>query len=366
MGVDLHRIPWDPSVWSDVLSDYPDAEVYHSPEWLEYLAVTQGAKPVIAEVRQGGACVGHFVGATVRRFGLSILGSPLAGWGTQMMGFMLHEGVDRRAAMRSLLPFAYDGLGCVHVDVGDRHLTPDDMAETPYVGRSAVIPVVDLSGSEEAVLAQMRSRTRTYTRRAAKHGLRTEIATGKGFAKEYYEQLVDVFRSSGLTPTYGLDRVRHLVRILEPSGQLAMIRIVDADGNRIGTSLTIGRNGRATLWGLAFYRKYAGLHPVEPLQWATMRYWRERGFHLYDLAGDHRSKAKFSSSDETLVRFNSSRYPILDHGRRAVRDAFYARQRLVGRIRRRNAERAGHLSEPTVGAPGTMLRDPGLDADGHP
>src|SRR5215210_468891 len=112
MGLVIERLPYDPVSWEATLVGYPDAEVFHSPGWLDFLGASQGAEPVIAVVRDDGRVSGHFVGAIVRRFGIRILGSPLRGWGTQSMGFLLEPGVDRAKAVDALLRFAFRELGC--------------------------------------------------------------------------------------------------------------------------------------------------------------------------------------------------------------------------------------------------------------
>lgn len=328
----LRRIDYEPAGWETIVTRYPEADVYHGAAWLAYLAASHHAEPVVAEVRSEGVVVGHFVGATVRRFGMRILGSPLSGWGTQVMGFLLEDESDRAAASDALLTFAYRELGCAHVELGDRVLLAEQLVGSRYEVTQDALSVVDVAGSDEEILGQARSRTRSYMRRGAKNGLSGELARGVGFADEYYDQLVDVFGSSGLTPTYGVERVRQLISALEPTAEVTMVRLVDADGNRIGTCIAVGRGDRAVLWGLAFYRQYGKLHPVEALQWETMKFLRARNYRSYNLAGDSPSKAKFSSATEDVVRMHHSRYPILDHGRNAVQRAFYLRQRLAGRV----------------------------------
>jgi CelD/BcsL family acetyltransferase involved in cellulose biosynthesis len=330
-GLTLRRMPYDDADWGRVVNAHADAEVYHGPEWLSYLGASQGAEPVVAQVLEGDQLRGHFVGAIVRRWGLRVLGSPLSGWGTQVMGFLIDDDLDRRRALEAARTFAYRDLGCAHIELGDRKIGATDVAGTPFGLVPGETLVVDLTGSESDVLGQMHPRTRTYARRAAKTGLRAEVATGAAFADEYYDQLLDVFHSSGLVPTYGRERVRQLIEALEPSGQVVMVRLRAADGTPVATTIGIGRNERAVMWGAAFYRDHASLHPVEPLQWEAMRAWRERGIAKYDLSGNFPSKAKFGRIVEPLHRVHHSRYPILEHGRTAVRSLFYARQRLAGR-----------------------------------
>jgi hypothetical protein len=346
-GLVLQRIEYDERAWEAIVDGYPAADVYHSSGWLTYLKRSQGAQPVTAEVLSEGRVVGHYVGAMVRRFGVRILGSPMPGWGTQVMGFLLDDGVDRRAAADALLPFAYGELRCAHVELGDRLLTPDEMAGSRYVVSSwSSQTTVDVSGSDDDIVAQAHSRTRTYMRRGPRNGLHGEAGHGSEFADEYYDQLVDVFASSGLVPTVPRERVRQLIEALEPSGQVTLTRLVDADDNHLGTSICIGRNRRAMLWGLAFFRQYSRLHPVEPLQFETMKALRERGYTIYNMAGSEPSKAKFASAVEPLLLVRNSRFPALEAGRAIFRRTFYFQQRIRGRAAQRREAQAQHGQGP--------------------
>src|SRR3954447_551814 len=97
--------------------------VFQTPEWLRFIAQTQGAKPVVARIHDNGTCVGRFTGLVVRRFGVPILGSPFQGWMTGPMGFDLDPAVPRREAVDALMRFAFKDLGCLHVEGLDRHAT---------------------------------------------------------------------------------------------------------------------------------------------------------------------------------------------------------------------------------------------------
>ena len=89
---------------------------------------------------------------------------------------------------------------------------------------------LDLRQSEEELFAGMKSACRRAIRKADKEGVRVEEAHGVEFADEYYEQLLDVFERQGRRPPYGVERVREMIRCVEPSGNLLMLRAVAPEG----------------------------------------------------------------------------------------------------------------------------------------
>src|ERR1700741_3706290 len=147
----LDRVPYSPESWERTLERYPDAEVFHSAAWLSFLEASQGAEIVLAVVREGSRPVGHFVGAIVRRCGVRILGSPLRGWGTQVMGFLLEPGGDRGGGGRGGPPVSFEELGVPDVELADRRLTAAAMAPSGYRQMTGRTYVVDLGRSEEDI-----------------------------------------------------------------------------------------------------------------------------------------------------------------------------------------------------------------------
>ena len=337
--VTLERVPYDTSAWEATIDGHPDLEVFHGSAWLDYLTASQDAEPVIAVVRADGQPVGHFVGAIVKRFGVRILGSPLRGWGTQYMGFLLDEGFDRRPAAMALPRFAFDELGCLHVELADRHLTADLMTGSGYEVEIGKTFVVDLARSEDEILAGMRRKTRQYLRGAVREGVRPEIATGLDFADDFYEQLVEVFAHQRLVPTYGVERVRQLITALQPTGQLLLVRVRDPGGRCVSSGLSVGRGRTAVFWGGAFFRADSDLHPNEVMWWEAMRHWRSLGALRVDMGGAGDYKAKYGGVETPYYRFHRSRFGVMRYGRLAVRRIFRARQVLAGR-------RAHRVPEP--------------------
>src|ERR1700730_9107224 len=102
------------------LDGFEDRQVFQTREWMEFLADTQRATPVIAALREASTTVGYFSGLIFSRAGIRILGSPFPGWTTAYMGFNLLPHVPREEALRALEPFAFRDLKCMHLEVSDR------------------------------------------------------------------------------------------------------------------------------------------------------------------------------------------------------------------------------------------------------
>jgi hypothetical protein len=94
--LDPTEISWD------ALDRFRDRTVFQTREWVNFVAETQHATPVIAELRDGGDVAGYFTGLTFTRFGIRILGSSFPGWTTPYMGFNLIDEAGRRDALEAL------------------------------------------------------------------------------------------------------------------------------------------------------------------------------------------------------------------------------------------------------------------------
>jgi Acetyltransferase (GNAT) domain len=333
MAVELERVALDACDW-ERMDAFPDRVIFQTREWLEFVARTQRAEPVIATVRDGGETVGYFTGLLVRRFGVRILGSPFPGWTTDSMGFNLADGVSRRDAAAALVRFAWGPLRCAHLELKDRRLQEADLAGLGFESDAKLTYEVDLADEEPAIFARMSSACRRAIRKADKVGVTVAPAAGAGFADEYHEQLRGVFARQSLTPTYGVERVRALIECLEPTGRLLLLRALSPDGRSIATAIFPAFNGTAYFWGGASVRGDQILRPNEALFWYAMRYWRERGMTTLDLGGAGDYKRKYGTRELWLPWFRRSRLPGLSRMRAVAQAATRRRQEWSGRRRR--------------------------------
>jgi CelD/BcsL family acetyltransferase involved in cellulose biosynthesis len=308
--VSFRRLDPDRCDWA-AMDAFGDRVVFQTREWLTFLERTQRGEPVVAAVDVDGEAVGYFTGLVVRRGGLPILGSPFPGWTTDWMGFNLGDGVSRAAVASALPQFAFGDAGCLHVELRDRRLRDEDIRGLPFSRKEVRTFELDLARSDDELLGGMTSACRRAIKKSERVDVGVEEAADEEFADEYHSQLVDVFARQGLTPTYGADRVRELIRCLHPSGRLLLLRARRPDGACIATAIFPALNGTAYFWGGASRRNDQIMRPNEALFWYAMRYWRDRGMTTLDLGGGGDYKRKYGVREVRVPGLAASRVPGL-------------------------------------------------------
>ena len=302
--------------------------VARSTKWS--LGRCERATPLIAELREGREVVGYFTGLTFNRLGVKILGSSFPGWTTPYIGFNLVPGASRAAALGAVEQMAWDRLKCLHMEVSDPDFIAEDGESLGFACEFYKSYRTDLRKSEEKLFSRMNSACRRCIRKAEKSGVTIEEAHGLAFADEYYEQLVDVFAKQKLVPMYTVNRVRTLIRNLEPTGRILLLRARDPKGKCIATGIFPGFNKIAEFWGNASFRSSQSLRPNELIHWYAMRYWKRRGIEVYDWGGEGKYKEKYGCVPHRVPWFTKSRHELVSKLRDQARKMFDRKQRFLG------------------------------------
>ena len=322
--VDFEKADWK------AMDAFADRTVFQTREWVSFVAETQNARPVLAQLTDSGKVVGYFTGLTFTRLGIKVLGSSFPGWTTPYMGFNLVPGVSRVEALKALEHTAWNELKCLHMEVSDPHFSADDGEALGFKMSYYVTYRTDLSKPEEEIFNGMESACRRCVRKAEKSGVTIEEAHDLAFADAYYEQLKDVFSKQGLVPTYDVERVRVLVRHMEPTGNVLLVRARDAEGNCIASGIFPGFNQIAEFWGNASFRASQNLRPNELIHWYAMRYWKKRGAQIYDWGGEGTYKEKYGCVPHRVPWLIKSRYEFVSKLRDGAKKVYRGKQRLQG------------------------------------
>jgi hypothetical protein len=327
------------------LDDFADRTVFQTREWLHFVRETQRAKIVLCELADGGETVGYFTGLVFSRFGVRILGSSFPGWTTPYMGFNLIPGASRTAALGAIERMAWDTLKCLHMEVSDPFFLVNDGEANGFMCESYASYRNDLTQTEDKLFSGMDSACRRCVRKAEKSGVTLEPAHDLDFADEYYEQLKDVFAKQGLVPTYNVERVRALVKNLEPTGRILLVRARDPEGKCIATGIFPGFNKIAEFWGNASLRSGQNLRPNEAIHWYAMRYWKSRGVEIYDWGGEGTYKEKYGCVPHRVPWFTKSRFNFISKLRGQAKAMFERKQRFDGWLQNRRKSPEGVITD---------------------
>jgi len=314
----------------DVMDQFEDRTVFQTREWVHFIAETQKATPVLAELWEGRERAGYFTGLTFTKFGMKVLGSSFPGWTTPYIGFNLRAGASRAAALAAVEDFVWNTLRCVHLEVSDPEFALEDGLTQGFSVEFYASYRTDLRRSEMEMFNSMESACRRCIRKAEKSGVIIEEAHDLSFADDYYEQLKDVFAKQGLVPTYGVERVRFLIKNLVPTGRLLLLRARDPQGVCIATGIYPGFNKIAEFWGNASFRESQGLRPNELMHWYAMRYWKQRGVTIFDWGGEGSYKEKYGCVAHKVPWFTKSRSSWVATLRDQAKKLYRRKQRLAG------------------------------------
>jgi Acetyltransferase (GNAT) domain len=307
----------------DLLDSFGDRTFSQRRAWLEFICETQAGEAVLARLEDEGRTLGFFSGVVIRRMGMRIMGSPFPGWTTPYIGLNLFPGVPRAVAVAALIPFVFRTLNCQHLEIADPFLTQEDMAQFGFEVQIDRTFRSDLTRTDDQLFADMDSACRRCIRKAEKSGVTVEEADPRGFAKDYFAQIEDVFAKQGLKPTYGRDRVDALVRHVYPTGNLLLLRARDGDGRSIATGIFSGFNAVSYFWGNGSLRQHQIVRPNEAIHWHAMKYWKRKGIQWHYWGGGGEYKKKYGGDEVPYIQFRLSRHAMIALARDMARKLYY-------------------------------------------
>jgi CelD/BcsL family acetyltransferase involved in cellulose biosynthesis len=330
-------IDFETAAWQR-LDQFEDRTVFQTRDWLRFIAETQKATPLLVELNQDGQLAGYFSGLTFTKFGIKILGSSFPGWTTPYVGFNMLPGASRAEALAAVEKLAWESQKCMHMEVSDPNFLADDGAKLGFASGAYISYRTDLRQSEDDLFNAMDSACRRCIRKAEKSGVTIEEAHDPAFADEYYAQLEEVFAKQGLVPTYPVERVRVLIKHMDSTGRVLLLRARDPEGKCIATGIFPGFNKIAEFWGNASLRSGQIWRPNEYMQWYVMRYWKKRGIEVYDWGGEGSYKEKYGCVPHRVPWFSKSRHQVVGKLRDEAKKMYARKQRLMGWLKTRKAQ----------------------------
>jgi CelD/BcsL family acetyltransferase involved in cellulose biosynthesis len=325
--------------WDEMVERFGNHRIFHKTCWLRYLEAVSGARALFLVYEKGGERVGCLPGLLLRKGGLRIFGSPLAGWQTESMGPAFDDSLISAAEIsRPLAAFLRERYGVQHIEMTSAHLDAETLSAHRFRGREVSTYRVPLfPGDEARALSAVKPKTRNQLRKAIKLGLLARVETEETFVEEFYEQTKEVFTRRGKSVPFTKGRVVACFRHLKMGGNLLAlsVRLPDERETCIATGLFMIEGRELHLWGWAHRTSYRWYCPMELLTWTAILKGMEAGCLTLDMAGGGDAKLKFGATpDRTLQQWLWSRYEVLAALRDGAEKLYRWQQSLRGRLAR--------------------------------
>lgn len=292
---------------------FPRKALFTTVEWLSFVKDDSKVTPLILRIiDENSQLVGYFTSMVAHKFGVKIIGSPFSGWSTCWMGFDVVDGVDKKSLIKPTVDYLLQVHNALFVQIIERDITTAEADGLKFNNSSCNTLELSINKTDEELFKVFKTDCRNYIRQFERRGARIEqVEPSDEFAAQYYEQLKDVFAKQGMVPTYGLDKVKLMMSHLASSPHILCLRVIDPEDNCIATSIFLGYNKKMFFWGGASYRNGQHYRPNEYMIWTAIKYWRDKGFEVFDMVGARDYKRKFGSHDVSYACMEFSRFPGL-------------------------------------------------------
>ena len=175
-------------LWDDFVTSHPEANFLQSWQWGEF-HLSRGRKIVRRGVFSGDTLIGVYTGhiePARRGKHMQIPGGPIIDWNDDEAVKMLFADMREQATQ----------AGCVYVRVRPQRedspasseaLTKNGLKPAPMYLSVELAGVLDLTKSEDEILAGMRQRLRRALRKAEKNNITVETSTNPADIHEFYQ-----------------------------------------------------------------------------------------------------------------------------------------------------------------------------------
>ncbi len=162
--------------------------------------------------------------------------------------------------------------------------------------------LVNIQGSEDDILAQMKSKTRYNIRLAERKGVAVREGTAQDVA-DFYALMIE----TGARDKFGVHSEEYFRRALElflPTGQAALL-LAEIAGETVAGLMVFALGQTAWYFYGASSDRHRNAMPAYAVQWAAIRWAKARGCTVYDLWGipdadEETLEAHFTERDDGL------------------------------------------------------------------
>ena len=270
----------EPEEWSEFLFSHPNAHILQTEAWGQLKSdFDWQAVQVISDRDLGKSQSGAQILFRRLPFGLSLAYIPKGPVGTRWD--MLWSEVDsvceaRRAIFLRVEPDLWEGVS--NSDVWGLESFGFQISQHNIQPPRTLI--VDLSGTDDQILARMKQKTRYNIRLARKKG----VVIRQTRDIDTFYNLMQVTSERDAIGVHSKNYYQRALDYFEPHGQCALLS-AQFDGVPLAALMVFARGKRAWYFYGASSNEYRNLMPTYLLQWEAMQWAKKKGCNEYDLWG---------------------------------------------------------------------------------
>ena len=321
--MEITLLPGRPSDWDERIATFDTKKLFHESVWLDFVLQRHPRCRIdYYQIHSGGICAGYFCAVLKMRAGLLLWESPDIGRGMHIDPIVNHD-IDKPELIRALVRLCRQrGIASTHVCLDG--LSPVMMKSLGFETSSNVSQVCALEGGDEAVWGRMHKTRRTSIRKAIKDGLDAATTDDPAIVDEFFGNYAKALARKGLTPTYGPDQIRGMLKTLLPARRVLPVRVTQR-GRVIGAAFFVHDDATMYFWDGASDPDALHSYPNDMLHWTAIKTATGRGLKEFHMSSGpapqppHRFPVNFGCQLRERAIYTKAFAPLLTPLRKAYR-----------------------------------------------
>lgn len=310
-------------------------------QWLDFINAWHGYQPVIIEIAGEGGVVAYFTALEKKIAFIKMLGSPLPGCLGQTMGFTALQDCsveERIDLLDATVKYLQKTLQYHYITVTDVNLGEEVFAQSkmrPRKGGTYTTWVLDLSKSEEELLAGLNKKYRRYVRDySEKFSGTVEEDDSDEMVLLHNEQLKQVYGRDGIDAPNVIHKFRSFLAAFRGTDMALGLRADIPEQTGIATAYRVAYGDWGYNLSIGSEKAYMDYHSNQGVMWRTICYMKQRGCKYLDFVGPGEHKGKYGAQPAVYPVIIFSTIPGLLWAMDTAKKLYYASFRWRGAIKK--------------------------------
>lgn len=274
----------DKKQWNTFVGDYTPNTFLQSWQWGEFLK-SQDHHPFRLGLFEGDELIGTALFTKImskRANYLDCHGAPMIDWNNPEQ-FAAFEQYLEKLAQRENIHFFRFRAPMHHDDAFVENMQQQGYKLAPMYFQAEYTMVLDLTRSEDEIMANMRKNTRYYVRRSEREGVKVRISQDPQDLKVLFELYQETVERQEFIP-YDFDFFKTEFEIFH-ADDLTDIYIAEYDGKPVAAAMMVYFDKGAYYHHGASIRLENDVYAPYLLQWEAIKNAKRRGMETYDFFG---------------------------------------------------------------------------------